>query len=83
MTIGLGSIRFIKAEIPCVAADDRRRENLRDVFARLLRQLLHPVQVPEVALLLAEAAPFDQRPVRARRVDDEPAAVLEEELGVG
>src|ERR1700682_3642636 len=39
-----------------VVADYRRREDLGDIFERLLRQLLEAVQMPEIALLLAEPA---------------------------
>src|SRR5207302_1349862 len=67
LTTGMGVNPVHRGRDSCVVADDRRREDLRDVFARLLRQLLHPVQVPEVALLLAEAAGFSRAPAPRRR----------------
>src|SRR5690242_13419738 len=39
-----------------VVADDRGREDLRDVLHRLLGQDLQTVEVPEIALLLAPSS---------------------------
>src|SRR5438874_2932445 len=51
---GVLSSWLIQAVLLRVVADDRGSENLRDVLERLGGQLLQPVEVPEVALLLAE-----------------------------
>src|SRR2546430_11992723 len=47
--------RLFQAVFLWIVADDRGREDLRDVFHRLLGQSLDAVEVPEIALLLAPA----------------------------
>src|SRR5713101_3007130 len=55
---------LLEAVLVWVAADDGRGKNLRNILHRLFGQLLQSIEVPEIALLLAEAH-FAQHPEHA------------------